>query len=62
MEDIMKEREAWKKAIQKAYRAGQYRRAWLLMAANVGDNDSVFGLINEFCENADPRPGWRNVK
>ena len=52
--DELKEREAWRAEILKAYKRGHYRRALLLMSANVGDDGNVESMIDGFCENASP--------
>ena len=62
MTDALKEREAWRNTIWREYKAGHYRRAWLLLAANVGDMDNAKGLIDGITENMDPRPGWRAMR
>ena len=56
--DELKEREAWRAEILKAYKRGHYRRALLLMSANVGDDGDVERMIDGFCENATPA-SWR---
>ena len=59
MTDALKERDEWRADILKAYKRGHYRRALLLMSANVGDEGNVESMIDGFCENASPVSNWR---
>ena len=56
------EKESWRAAIVKHWRAGHYRKALRLMAANVGDNGDVVSMIENFCENTDPAEDWKEVR
>lgn len=56
------EKESWRAAIVKHFRAGHYRKALRLMAANYGDNGDVLSMIDNFTENADPAENWKEVK
>lgn len=49
-------RQEWHRDIVKHYARGHYRRALILMAANMGDRGDVMGMIENFCANADPWP------
>ena len=56
------EKESWRAAIVKHFRAGHYRKALLVMSANVGDNGDVLSMIDNFTENADPADDWKEVR
>ena len=57
----MEEKKAWQSAIMELIQKGWYKRALMLMAANVGDNGDIETMVDNFVANADPTENWREI-
>ena len=56
------EQESWRKAMKKAWRAGDAEKVLRLMAQNAGDGGDVEKLIESFSWEVEvPLPSWREV-
>lgn len=55
----MEKKQEWKEAIMAAVARGDYQTAMRYMARNFGDKGDIQGMIENFCENADPVDNWR---
>lgn len=56
------EKEAWRHAILKAWRAGHYRRAVMILAHNTEDQGNAPDFIRRVTETMVPEEGWSKVR
>ena len=58
-EHLIKERTEWRDTILQKFRERKWYDVLHLMACNYGEEGSIYGMIMNHCENADPIEGWR---